>query len=105
MTGRGIRISRSAQTCALRAIAGAIIAGKQAGGFVSYVDAQRAMTGLRFRVFQPNPKAHAIYKELYSLYRKLHDAFGTQQLNDLYHVMMELMKSATARERERRQNL
>ena len=89
--GRGIRISRSAQTCALRAaIAGAVVAGKQAGGFVSYVDAQRAMTGLRFRVFQPNPKAHAVYK--YSLYRKLHDAFGTQQLNDLYHVMKELIE-------------
>src|SRR6266571_7400073 len=90
VTGRGIRISRSAQTCALRAIAGAVVAGKQAGGFVSYVDEQRAMTGLRFRFFQPNPKAHAVYK--YSLYRKLHDAFGTQQLNDLYHVMKELIE-------------
>ena len=37
------------------------------------------MTGLKSRVFQPNPAAHAVYKELYPLYRKLHDAFGTQQ--------------------------
>ena len=80
VTGRPIKISRSAQTCALgAAIAGAVVAGKAAGGYANYADAQKAMTGLKPRVFQPNPAAHAVYKELYSLYRKLHDAFGTQQ--------------------------
>jgi L-ribulokinase len=34
-----------------------------------------------------------VYKELYSLYRKLHDAFGTQQANgNLYTVMKELIE-------------
>ena len=93
VTGRPIKISRSGQTCALgAAIAGAVVAGKAAGGHANYADAQKAMTGLKPRVFQPNPAAHAVYKELYSLYRKLHDAFGTQQATgNLYDVMKQLI--------------
>ena len=94
VTGRPIKISRSAQTCALgAAIAGAVVAGKAAGGYANSADAQKAMTGLKSRVFQPNPAAHAVYKELYCLYRKLHDAFGTQQANgNLYDVMKQLIE-------------
>jgi L-ribulokinase len=94
VTGRPIKISRSAQTCALgAAIAGAVVAGKAAGGYSNYPDAQKAMTGLKSRVFKPNPAAHAVYKELYSLYRKLHDAFGTQQASgNLYDVMKRLIE-------------
>ncbi|HEY5481239.1 MAG TPA: ribulokinase [Verrucomicrobiae bacterium] len=89
VTGRPIKISRSGQTCALgAAIAGAVVA----GGYANYPDAQKAMTGLKSRVFQPKPAAHAVYKELYSLYRKLHDAFGTQQqTGNLYDVMKQLI--------------
>src|ERR1035438_3961703 len=94
VTGRPIKISRSGQTCALgAAIAGAVVAGKAAGGYANYADAQKAMTGLKSRVFQPNQAAHVIYKELYSLYRKLHDAFGTQQAGgSLYDVMKQLIE-------------
>src|SRR6516225_4350273 len=94
VTGRPIKISRSAQTCALgAAIAGAVVAGKTAGGYDNYADAQQAMTGLKARVFQPNEKAHAVYKELYLLYRKLHDSFGTEQGDgNLYGVMKELLE-------------
>jgi len=75
------------------AIAGAVVAGQAAGGYANYSDAQKAMTGLKTRVFQPNPAAHAVYKELYSLYRKLHDAFGTQQAaGNLYDVMKLLIE-------------
>jgi L-ribulokinase len=93
VTGRPIKISRSAQTCALgAAIAGAVVAGEAAGGYVNFADAQQAMTGLKARIFQPKPAAHAVYKELYSLYRKLHDAFGTQKPTDnLYDVMKQLI--------------
>jgi L-ribulokinase len=93
VTGRPIKISRSGQTCALgAAIAGAVVAGQPAGGYAGYPDAQKAMTGLKARVFRPNPAAHAVYKELYSLYRKLHDAFGTQQpTGNLYDVMKQLI--------------
>jgi L-ribulokinase len=94
VTGRPIKISRSAQTCALgAAIAGAVVAGQAAGGYANYADAQKAMTGLKPRVFQPNAEAHAVYTELYSLYRKLHDAFGTQQAEgSLYDVMKRLIE-------------
>ena len=93
VTGRPIKISRSGQTCALgAAIAGAVVAGKPAGGYANYAEAQKVMTGLKSRVFQPNPAAHAVYNELYSLYRKLHDAFGTQQATgNLYDVMKQLI--------------
>jgi L-ribulokinase len=97
VTGRPIKISRSAQTCALgAAIAGAVVAGKRAGGYDHYAAAQQAMTGLKPRVFQPNPDAHAVYKDLYELYRKLHDAFGTQQHEgSLYDVMKRLLEIRT----------
>ena len=94
VTGRPIKISRSAQTCALgAAIAGAVVAGKPAGGYDSFAEAQRAMTGLKSRVFQPNPKAHEVYRRLYGLYRTLHDAFGTQPWEgNLYGVMKQLIE-------------
>ena len=94
VTGRPIHIARSGQTCALgAAIAGAVVAGAKAGGHDSFSDAQKAMTGLKSRVFKPNPKANEVYQQLYLLYRKLHDAFGTPQGNgSLYDVMKELIE-------------
>ncbi|HEY4187456.1 MAG TPA: ribulokinase [Polyangia bacterium] len=72
--GRPMKLSRSAQTPALgSAIAAAVVA----GAHESFPAAQRAMTGLKPKVFQPDPAAHAIYGELYAIYRTLHDAFGT----------------------------
>jgi L-ribulokinase len=51
------------------------------------------MTGLKPRVFQPDTKAHAVYRELYTLYRKCHDAFGTKEWNgNLYDVMKQLIE-------------
>jgi len=98
VTGRPIKISRSAQTCALgSAIAGAVVAGKAAGGYENFAAAQKAMTGLKPRTFKPNPKAHAVYKKLYTLYRKLHDAFGTQDYSgSLYPVMKDLLEIRSA---------
>jgi len=89
VTGRPMKISRSAQTCALgSAIAAAVVA----GAHKNYAVAQQAMTGLKRHVFKPNPQAHAVYKELYALYRQLHDAFGTKDWNgNLYGVMKQLV--------------
>jgi L-ribulokinase len=94
VTGRQMKVSRSAQTCALgAAIAGAVVAGKKAGGYDTYAEAQKAMTGLKARMFKPNPKAHAVYSEIYSLYKKLHDAFGTNEWNgNLFGVMKGLLE-------------
>jgi L-ribulokinase len=35
------------------------------------------MTGVKPKVYRPNKTAAAVYGELYTLYRTLHDAFGT----------------------------
>jgi L-ribulokinase len=90
VTGRPMKISRSAQTCALgSAIAAAVIA----GAHKDYASAQKKMTGLKPIVYKPNPKAHAVYKELYALYKELHDAFGTKDWNgNLYGVMKKLIE-------------
>jgi L-ribulokinase len=90
VTGRPMKVSRSAQTCALgSAIAAAVVA----GAHKDFATAQKKMTGLKPTVYKPNPKAHAVYKELYALYKQLHDAFGTKQWNgNLYGVMKKLIE-------------
>lgn len=89
VTGRPMKVSRSAQTCALgSAIAGAVVSGVHR----DFASAQKAMTGLKSRVFQPDAAAHAVYRELYAQYRALHDAFGTRAAaGSLYEVMKKLM--------------
>jgi L-ribulokinase len=90
VTGRPMKISRSAQTCALgSAIAAAVIAGVHK----DYAAAQKKMTGLKSTIYKPNPKAHATYKELYAQYKQLHDAFGTKKWNgNLHGVMKKLIE-------------
>ncbi len=90
VTGRPMKVSRSAQTCALgSAVAAAVVA----GAHKDYATAQKRMTGLKPRVFKPERKAHATYKQLYVLYRQLHDAFGTKEWSgNLYDVMKELIE-------------
>lgn len=86
---RPMKVSRSAQTCAL----GAAIFGAVAGGaYRSVPAAQRKMTGTKSTVFRPRKAAAATYAELYGLYRQLHDAFGTAGTKEpLYGVMKELI--------------
>ena len=100
VTGRPMKISRSGQTCALgAAIAGAVVAGPRAGGWSSVRAAQKAMTGLKSRVFKPNPSAHKIYSELYALYRQLHDAFGTGEWSGGCHNVMKRLLDIRAKVR------
>jgi L-ribulokinase len=90
VSGRPMKISRSAQTCALgSAIAAAVVA----GAHKNFAAAQKAMTGLKPKVYKTNPKAHATYRELYSIYKELHDAFGTKEWNgNLFGVMKKLIE-------------
>jgi L-ribulokinase len=94
VTNRPMKVSRSPQTCALgAAISGAVVAGRKAGGYSSVPAAQRAMTGLKKKVYKPSAKAHAVYRQLYALYRQLHDAFGTRQWKgNLHNVMKQLLE-------------
>ncbi len=94
VTGRPMMVSRSAQTCALgAAIAGAVVAGPDAGGYALFEEAQRKMTGLKPRVYNPDLAAHVVYRDLYELYKTLHDAFGTKQWQgNLSHIMKKLIE-------------
>jgi L-ribulokinase len=95
---RPMKISRSAQTCAL----GAAIFGAVVGGAYKSVDrAVRKMAGVRDLVYRPNKAAAKTYAELYRLYRRLHDAFGTSAGSEsLYPVMKDLI---AIRDRVRRE--
>ena len=77
VTGCEIRLSRSSQSCALgSAVAAAVVAGKAAGGYATFQQAQAKMTALQSKIYRPRREAHATYEKLFSLYRSLHDAFG-----------------------------
>lgn len=91
--GRPVAISQSAQTCALgSAIAGAVVAGKAAGGYGDFNSAIGVMATKSERTFTPQPQAAEVYDRLYKLYRRLHDAFGIAGHQDsLGDVMKELL--------------
>ncbi len=75
--GRPMLIAGSPQTPALgAAIAAAVAAGKDAGGYERFEEAQGRMTSLKEKRFEPDPAARAVYDELYGSYRVLHDGFG-----------------------------
>lgn len=90
---RPMKISRSTQTPALgSAIAAAVAAGSDRGGYDDFFTAMEEMTGTMDRVFEPLRENVEIYEELYRLYCDIHDAFGTKQgQKDLFHVMKELL--------------
>jgi L-ribulokinase len=97
VTGRPMKVSRSAQTCALGAAIAAAVVGKAHPDFAS---AQKAMTGLKPRVFKPDPAARAVYRELYPLYKSLHDAFGTTSWSGNLHPIMKQLLAIRARARK-----
>ncbi len=86
---RPMRISGSDQTCAL----GAAIFGAVAGrAHPDTPTAQRSMTSVKAKVFTPDPANVKVYRELYKLYRSLHDAFGTGNYRGrLNRVMKKLI--------------
>ena len=94
VTGREMKISQSAQTCALgSAIAGAVVAGKAAGGYDNCPDAQKAMCKIKKTTFKPIAENQKVYTELYVLYRQLHDAFGVDSCcGKMANIMKDLLE-------------
>jgi L-ribulokinase len=86
--GQPMLLAGSAQAPALGA---AVSAAVTAGEHRSWADAQRAMTSLQDRRFEPNPAAHAVYNDLYAIYRALHDEFGNVTNVHLGDVMKRLL--------------
>ncbi|HQN01046.1 MAG TPA: ribulokinase, partial [Candidatus Hydrogenedentes bacterium] len=91
--GRPLEISKSAQTCALgAAMAGAVVAGKAAGGHDSFAKAAKAMVHADDKVYRPVEENRKIYDRLFRLYRKMHDSFGVRGYQEgLFEVMKELL--------------
>ncbi|MBI9101680.1 MAG: ribulokinase [Spirochaetales bacterium] len=92
--GRTMELSASEQTAALgSAVAGAVAAGSENGGYDDFETAMKAMTGTLALTYIPNKKNKAVYDELFGLYKELHDAFGTESSgSDLYGVMKLLLE-------------
>ncbi len=73
ITNREMKISRSAQTCALgSAMAAAVVA----GAHKDFATAAAAMTGVKDVTYKPIPENVKTYAKLYRLYIQLHNAFG-----------------------------
>ncbi|MBN2242108.1 MAG: ribulokinase [Acidobacteria bacterium] len=92
ITGRPMKISRSGQTPALgAAVFAAVAAGADNGGYASVQEAQSRMVGTG-RTYSPEEANHRVYKELYRLYRQMHDAYGTRDWSgSMFHVMKDLL--------------
>lgn len=90
---RPIAIAKSLQTCALgSAIAAAVVAGKDRGGYADFASAIAVMGGVQPRVYTPDPRHAAVYERLFRLYRQAHDAFGIAgHKADLSNVMKDLL--------------
>jgi len=87
---RPIKISRSAQTCALGS---AIMASVAGGAHGSVLEAIEKMAGVKEKIYTPEPKSVAVYEKLFALYTDLHDAFGrTSRQPDLHGLMKQLLE-------------
>ncbi|MDR0533648.1 MAG: ribulokinase [Verrucomicrobiales bacterium] len=95
--GCDIHLSGSGQACALgAAVSAAVIAGKAAGGYDNFTEAQKHMTSLKARLYRCNAANHEVYNRLYHLYRQIHDAFGGVDKNcDLSQIMKDLIHIKT----------
>jgi L-ribulokinase len=54
----------------------AVAAGADGGGYDTISDASAKMAQLRDEHYRPDPAAGAVYDELYTEYKLLHDYFG-----------------------------
>jgi L-ribulokinase len=90
--GQPMLIAGSPQAPALGA---AISAAVTAGAFDSWTAAQQAMTSVKDKRFIPNSEAHAVYNQLYAIYKELHDEFGNVANMNLGSVMKRLLEIQT----------
>jgi L-ribulokinase len=94
--GHPMLVAGSPQTPALGSAISAAVA---SGTYPTFEAAQARMTSLKKKSFAPDPAAHAVYDELYAMYRELHDTFGGVPgvKADLSTLMKRLL---TVRERQ-----
>jgi len=90
ITGRELKVSTLSQACAV----GSAIFGGIAGGYLNNVsEIQGKICRYKKKVFTPIPENRKVYRKLYSMYKTLHDSFGTRLYKkNLFNVMKELLK-------------
>jgi L-ribulokinase len=90
---RPIRVAASAQCSALgAAMLAAVAAGAHGGGFATAEEAQEHMVRFRDGEYLPRAEASEVYRRLYSIYCRLHDAFGLPGGDEgLGSIMRELL--------------
>jgi L-ribulokinase len=72
-------------------MAGAVVAGVDAGGHADFGAAAGAMTAVRDTRYEPDAAAHAVYDRLFALYKRMHDIYGVEACSDsLYDLMKEV---------------
>jgi L-ribulokinase len=91
--GQPMLIAGASQAPALGA---ALSAAVTAGEFESWTAAQQAMTSVKEKRFTPDPAAHAVYNQLYAIYKALHDEFGNVGNTYLGPVMKQLLEISTS---------
>ena len=75
--GRSVSVPASSQVAARgAALFGAVAAGPNAGGFSDITQATRALRPGHARKYSPDRRASAIYDQVYSIFRALHDTLG-----------------------------
>ena len=91
---RPMEIADSEQTVAVgAAMMGAYAALKGQPGFESIETIQKRICRVKATKYHPQPEEHKVYRNLYMLYKKLHDAFGLPDSKiDLHSVMKGLLK-------------
>ncbi len=90
VTGREMKVAASSQACALgSAVAAAVVAGE----YENFGDAQKAMTSVKPQTYKPIDENHNVYKQLYKLYRQLHDNFANDDNSqNMANIMKELLE-------------
>ena len=93
VTGCTMQVAGSAQACALgSAVAAAVLAGKENGGYADFPSAQKAMTSVKSISYVPRADNQTVYEKLYQLYLQVHNAFGgVSKAADLSNVMKDLI--------------
>jgi len=84
-----MHVSSSDQTCALgSAMAAAVVAGV----YDDFESAGKKMTRIRDEQYIPNSISVGVYEELFQLYKRLHDLFGTRDYSEnQFEVMKKLL--------------
>ena len=85
---RPLKVAMSDQTCAV----GAALFGASVNEGYNIFGLRDKCAKFRDAIYLPNDDAVEVYKRLFSLYKELHDAFGTNEWNgNLSRVMKELI--------------